>query len=90
MMQLPCPYCGLRDETEFVCGGESHVTRPPLAASDDEWADYLFGRRNPKGMTNERWHHRFGCSQWFNIERDTLAHAIGTAYLMIDAKPGTK
>ena len=49
MMQLPCPYCGVRDEDEFRFGGQSHITRPDLNCSDAEWADYLFNRENPKG-----------------------------------------
>ena len=56
MLLIPCPWCGPRDETEFRCGGEAHISRPadPDALSDDEWADYLFMRRNPKGTYRER------------------------------------
>ncbi|MEX1147998.1 MAG: sarcosine oxidase subunit delta [Sphingomonadales bacterium] len=28
MLRIECPWCGVRDETEFHCGGQSHVTRP--------------------------------------------------------------
>src|SRR5438046_1054786 len=42
MMQLKCPWCGIRDESEFVCGGTTHLARPPLTATDAEWAEYLF------------------------------------------------
>ena len=28
MLQLNCPFCGLRDEAEFSCGGEAHIARP--------------------------------------------------------------
>ena len=44
MLQLNCPFCGLRDEAEFSCGGEAHIARP-LARnqlSDKDFADYLF------------------------------------------------
>ena len=34
MMQIPCIHCGLRDESEFTCGGASHLARPPLDQSD--------------------------------------------------------
>ena len=32
MMQLQCPWCGMRDESEFVCAGTSHIARPPVSA----------------------------------------------------------
>ena len=50
MMQLPCPWCGVRDEPEFLCGGTTAIARPPLEASDQEWGQYLFFRDNPKGV----------------------------------------
>ena len=52
MLQLQCPFCGLRDESEFSFGGEAHIARPlePDALSDEEWADYLFNRSNVKGF----------------------------------------
>ena len=59
MLQLNCPFCGLRDEAEFSCGGEAHIARP-LARnqlSDKDFADYLFMRDNPKGVFLERWCH---------------------------------
>ncbi|MGH6719268.1 MAG: sarcosine oxidase subunit delta, partial [Alphaproteobacteria bacterium] len=28
MLLIACPFCGPRDETEFRCGGESHIIRP--------------------------------------------------------------
>ena len=34
MLQIPCPYCGVRDEEEFRFGGESHVARPTPEATD--------------------------------------------------------
>lgn len=89
MMLIPCPHCGPRDEAEFVCGGESHITRPgpPDVVSDDAWADYLFFRDNPKGLHFEHWCHSFGCGEWFNVARDTVTHAISSVYPMTGAKP---
>ena len=54
MLLIECPWCGERDETEFSCTGEAHITRPlkPEELSDEEWADYLFMRRNPRQLTN--------------------------------------
>ena len=28
MLNIKCPYCGFRDESEFSCGGEAHIIRP--------------------------------------------------------------
>ncbi len=39
MMQINCPFCGGRDETEFSYGGEAHITRPALDVDDKQWAD---------------------------------------------------
>ena len=87
MLRIPCPWCGTRDESEFRFGGESHVERPGLEVSDAEWADYLFNRNNPKGLHYERWCHTYGCSQWFNVVRDTLTHEIHAVYRMGEVKP---
>jgi heterotetrameric sarcosine oxidase delta subunit len=89
MLLIPCPWCGERDETEFRCGGEAHITRPqqPAALSDDRWADYLFMRSNPKGVHFERWRHVHGCGRWFNVARDTVSDRILEAYAMGAARP---
>ena len=89
MLQIHCPWCGARDEVEFCCGGESHITRPadPASCSDSDWADYQFNRLNPKGIHYERWRHTHGCRQWFNVVRDTLSHTILQVYKMGEPKP---
>lgn len=78
MMRIECPWCGLRDQVEFRYGGAAGVARPaePAAASDSEWADYLFHRDNPQGPNAERWVHAWGCRRWFVVVRDTLTHEI--------------
>ena len=78
MLRIKCPFCGVRDQTEFRCGGEANRTRPrhPEQASDPEWASYLFYRENPKGLIRERWVHSYGCRQWFIVVRDTVTHDI--------------
>ena len=84
MLIIPCPYCGPRDEIEFVCGGEAHIARP-LAKNkitDAEFADYLFIRDNTKGIFLERWRHSAGCRRWFNVARDTVTHEIIEVYPM--------
>lgn len=88
MLLISCPWCGLRDEIEFRCGGESHIARPPDAVDDRVWSDYLFARTNPKGIHRERWVHAAGCRRWFNVARDTVTHEILYVYRMGEAAPG--
>ena len=76
MLLLECPWCGLRDEPEFVYGGTTHIQRPPPSATDWEWSEYLYFRDNPRGVHHERWRHAFGCGQWFNVARDTVTHEV--------------
>lgn len=82
MLLIQCPWCGPRDEIEFSYGGEAHRARPadPAALSDAEWAEFLFMRRNPKGLHRERWVHSAGCRRWFNVERHTVTHEILRVY----------
>ena len=89
MMLIHCPWCGPRDEEEFCCGGQSHITRPPdpNTVSDEAWATYLYTRINPKGVHLERWRHTFGCRQWFNVARDTVNHSIVAIYPMGEPAP---
>ena len=91
MLLIPCPFCGPRDESEFACGGEAHIARPTGTdrLSDAEWADYLFMRKNPKGVHLERWVHRLGCRRWFNLARSTVNHEILAVYKMGDPPPAS-
>ncbi|MFQ5993904.1 MAG: sarcosine oxidase subunit delta [Acidiferrobacterales bacterium] len=90
MLLIKCPWCGERDEHEFSYGGEAHIARPehPEELSDEEWADYVFMRSNPKGPFCERWAHTLGCRRWFNIQRDTFTHQIIGVYKMGEQPPG--
>ncbi len=90
MFQIPCPWCGPRDETEFDYGGEAHIDRPknPDKLSDEAWADYLFMRKNSKGPHLECWMHACGCRRWFNVRRDTFTHEITAVYRMGEKPPG--
>lgn len=89
MLLIECPWCGPRAESEYRCGGESPIVRPadPAATDDAAWADYLFYRDNVKGVSFERWHHRFGCGLWFNIARDTVSHRILAIYGITEPRP---
>jgi sarcosine oxidase subunit delta len=83
MIVIRCPSCGEhRTEEELVYGGEAGILRPdPQSATDHEWTEYLHMRRNTKGAFTEQWCCASGCGQWFNVERDTVSHAIGRVFL---------
>ncbi len=89
MFLIDCPYCGPRDQSEFSCGGEAHIVRPrmPSSLSDDEWADYVFMRKNPKGLQYERWVHSHGCRRWFNVARNTATDRILAVYGATEPPP---
>jgi len=89
MFLINCPFCGERDQSEFSCGGEAHIVRPknPPDLTDDQWADYLFMRKNIKGIQFERWNHTNGCRRWFNIVRNTATDQILKIYLMGEKAP---
>jgi sarcosine oxidase subunit delta len=79
MLLIPCPHCGPRPENEFRHAGEAHLARP-AAATDAEWADFLYMRSNPKGRHAERWRHLHGCGRFFNCIRDTVTDRIERSY----------
>ena len=87
MLLIPCPWCGERDVHEFHCGGEAHIVRPDPDVNDAEWANYLFNKKNTKGIHLERWCHVFGCGQWFNVARDTVTHEVHAVYEMAESPP---
>ena len=82
MLLIECPWCGPRDESEFTYGGEAHIERSenPESLPDDCWADYLFMRKNPKGVNREQWSHSYGCRRWFYACRDTVSYKIVETY----------
>lgn len=74
---IRCPYCDEHfEEVEFTYGGE--VRRPLTTESptDLEWSNFLFMKRNTKGVLTEYWLHSHGCMRWFQMERDTRNHQI--------------
>ena len=89
MLRIDCPFCGPRPEIEFRYGGEAHIARPddPGTLDDEQWADFLFMRRNTKGRFRERWVHAAGCRRWFNAVRDTVSYEILATYKVSDAPP---
>ena len=81
MLTLTCPYCGIQaEETELQPGGEAHLKRVGPRGSDQEFEDYLFARKNPKGVHFERWRHAFGCGKWFLAARDTATLQVFGTY----------
>jgi len=59
----------------------------PAAVSDQEWADYLYMRRNELGVQTEWWYHRAGCGQWFLAERHTLTNEVVRTWVWQAASP---
>ncbi len=57
--------------------------RPPAATetlADQEVAERLYFRTNPKGVHAERWRHVHGCGKFFNAVRDTTTDFFETTY----------
>ena len=74
MMQINCPWCGLRNATEFRQLGEK-PPRPDVATADPKaWREYLYFRDNSWGTAEERWFHSAGCRQYLTLHRDTYAN----------------
>jgi sarcosine oxidase, subunit delta len=90
MLLINCPHCGMaRPEIEFRYGGEAHVARAadPGTLNDEELANFLYFRSNPKGVLAERWRHNFGCGRFFNCLRDTLSDKIIAVYKADEPRP---
>lgn len=90
MLLIHCPCCGVdRPEIEFRHGGEAHVARPadPSSLDDHQWADFLYMRSNPKGVTAERWRHVHGCGRFFNALRDTVSDRFVAVYRTGEPRP---
>lgn len=78
MLEIKCPYCGNRSQNEFTYGGDATVKRPELNTeiSDQDWDNFVYYRKNPRGKHLELWHHISGCRQWFKVLRNTATHEI--------------
>ncbi|HLW91863.1 MAG TPA: sarcosine oxidase subunit delta [Roseiarcus sp.] len=88
MLLIFCPYCEMdRPEVEFRHAGEAHLARPAHTASDEEWAEFLYFRANPKGLHAERWRHTSGCGRYFNCLRDTVSDKIAATYRAGERRP---
>jgi sarcosine oxidase subunit delta len=80
MKIMHCPVNGPRAISEFVCGGELRPMPDPAAASDAQWADYVFNRNGAPGLKKEWWCH-VPSGVWFIAERDTATDVIHRTYL---------
>ena len=79
MKLMNCPLNGLRNISEFVCGGEVSHMPDPKNGSDKEWADFIFMENNTKGVIKEWWLHA-ATSYWFIAERNTETDEIINTY----------
>jgi sarcosine oxidase subunit delta len=75
MKIIPCPLNGPRPVSEFVYGGACRPMPDPEAASDEQWADYVFNRDGAPGLKREWWYHA-PSGTWLIVERDTLRDEI--------------
>ncbi|MFP8967030.1 sarcosine oxidase subunit delta [Pokkaliibacter sp. CJK22405] len=85
MLTIYCPYCKeVRDQEEFTPKGQAHISRPldPMNCTDEEWGNYVYFRKNIKGVQQEMWVHTHGCRKYFNVTRDTVTYQIHETYPM--------
>lgn len=87
MLLIPCPYCGPRDESEFVYGGRV-IKLPAMDESDnlEDWHDAIHMRSNSTGLHPEFWYHDAGCECWIEIDRDVTTHSIAGSRPTHDAE----
>jgi len=81
---MVCPVNGPRPVSEFICWGEHREMPDPAAASDLEWADYVFNRSGAPGVKREWWCH-VPSGIWFIAERNTLDDKVIRTHLWGDA-----
>jgi heterotetrameric sarcosine oxidase delta subunit len=76
MFRINCPWCGIRNQDEFVFGGELRENAPAWDAplQGDDLAAQLYMRDNRRGVQHERWLHT-GCREWLRVVRDTGDHS---------------
>ena len=85
MLRIPCPFCGVRDHSEFTYLGDAQPQRPAHQDQDAKlWFDYVYLRDNPCGKIAEYWQHLHGCREWLVVWRDTQTHEIFSAELARD------
>jgi methylglutamate dehydrogenase subunit B len=76
MLQIACPWCGVRDESEFRYRGDASKSRPSADAGLKAFNAYVYERDNPRGWHLEWWLHVGGCRKLLTVLRHTLTHEI--------------
>lgn len=76
MIELPCPWCGYRNVSEFHYLGEQTLRPDPATTTPEQWRGYLYLRLNTAGPLHERWYHRAGCRRYFEALRDTTDNTV--------------
>ena len=84
MLTLPCPFCGQRDESEFVNAGPTNSSRPDANVSDAEWVDWLTVPENPIVFVEEIWCHAMVCVNGFTIKGHSVTDEFVTADVVTD------
>lgn len=80
MKMIECPVNGLRPLQEFQFGGEVRNMPDPAAATDEEWADYVFNQSGEPAIKCEWWYH-VPSGTWFIAERDNCTDEFVKTYL---------
>ena len=76
MLRIKCPWCGVRDESEFRYRGDASKVRPAADAGAAAFAAYVYERNNPRGWHLEWWLHAGGCRSLIKVLRHTHSHEI--------------
>ena len=76
MLRIPCPWCGLRDESEFRYRGDASRPRPSAEAGMEAFIAYVYQRDNPCDWHSEWWLHVAGCRRLLKVVRHTLTDEI--------------
>jgi sarcosine oxidase subunit delta len=85
MLRIPCPWCGVRDESEFRYRGDATRNRPGADAGLEAFSAYVYERVNPRDWHTEWWLHVAGCRKLLKVVRHTLTHEIRS----VQSAPGT-
>jgi heterotetrameric sarcosine oxidase delta subunit len=88
MLRIPCPWCGVRDESEFRYRGDAHVVRPAADAGLPAFNAYVYERDNAKGWHLEWWLHVGGCRRLVKVLRHTVSHEIRWTGTAAQSAPG--
>ncbi len=85
MHRIRCPFCGVRDEAEFLYHGDATKVRPADDAGEPAVFDYVHRRADPKGWHVEWWYHAQGCRRFVKVVRHTVTHAVAWTGTPTDA-----